>query len=62
MVSIDLENLPSAPFGIIVMTPVFNNWLSFIKKKEMNNTENKPTLKDPSAARTVFKNSGISLN
>ena len=62
IVSSDFENLPSLPFGIIVITPFFNNWLSFIKKKDINNTENRPTLKDPTVAKTAFKKSGISLN
>ena len=62
IVSKDLENLLSELLGIIVIIPFLSILLSFIKKNEMNNTENKPTLKLPKVPNTEFNKLGIALN
>ena len=55
----ECENLSSVPFGMRVSKALLNILLSFIKKKEINRTENKPTLKDPKAPTIEFSKLGI---
>ena len=55
----ECENLSSVPFGMRVNKALLNILLSFIKKKEINRTENKPTLKDPKAPTIEFSKLGI---
>ena len=62
MVSNDFESLPSFLLGIKVNKLVSRILLSFIKKNEINKTDNKPTLNEPKAPKTKFNISGIALN
>ena len=53
------EKFFSVPLGVNARSAFLNNRLSFIKKKEMNKIENKPTLKDPKAPTMEFNTLGI---
>ena len=49
----------SLSFGINIMMPSSNNWLSFKKKNDINKTENNPTLKLPNPLMIEFKKLGM---
>ena len=55
----ECENRSSVPFGMRVNNALLNILLSFIKKNEINRTENKPILKDPKVPTIEFSKLGI---